>query len=81
MKVIARGFIFSIWLIFLSNPLFSQDKNGLFGDSLDNAFDISNWLFELHGILPIISPITEPALGYGFIGAPVPGIQVLVSDT
>ena len=45
--------------------LFSQNDTKLFRDSLDGAFDISKWLFELHGFIPIVSPITEPALGYG----------------
>ncbi len=45
--------------------LLSQNDTKLFKDSLDGAFDISKWLFELHGFVPIISPITEPALGYG----------------
>ena len=48
------------------DPAVAQDKKGLFRDTLDNAFDISKWLLDLHGFLPVISPITEPALGYGF---------------
>ena len=51
--------------------LFSQDGSKLFRDSLDGAFDISKWLFDLHGFIPIISPITEPAVGYGLVGAGV----------
>jgi hypothetical protein len=51
--------------------LFSQDDNKIFRDTLDNAFDISKWLFELHGFIPVVSPITEPALGYGFVAAGV----------
>jgi len=49
----------------------SQNETKLFRDSLDGAFDISKWLFELHGFIPIVSPITEPALGYGLVGAGV----------
>jgi len=51
--------------------LFSQNETKLFRDSIDGAFDISKWLFELHGFIPIVSPITEPALGYGLVGAGV----------
>jgi len=51
--------------------LHSQNETKLFRDSLDGAFDISKWLFDLHGFIPIISPITEPALGYGLVGAGV----------
>ena len=34
-------------------------------DTLDGTFDISHWLFDLHGFIPLIPPITEPAVGYG----------------
>ena len=51
--------------------LHSQNETKLFRDSLDGAFDLSKWLFDLHGFIPVISPITEPALGYGLVGAGV----------
>ena len=37
----------------------------LFIDTLDNAFDISHYMYNLNGLLPIASPITEPAVGFG----------------
>ena len=37
----------------------------LFRDSVDNAFDIGNWLSQVYGFVPVVSPITEPATGYG----------------
>jgi len=43
----------------------NKEKLKLFIDSLDNALDLSNYLYNLHGFLPVISPITEPAVGYG----------------
>jgi len=49
----------------LSTISLAQKEQKLFIDSLDNAFDISHYLFNLHGLLPIVSPITEPAVGYG----------------
>jgi len=49
----------------------AQTKKGTFRDTIDNAFDISKFLLELNGFLPIISPITEPAVGYGAIGVGV----------
>lgn len=49
----------------------TQKKQGIFRDSLDHAFDISKWLLDLHGVVPLISPITEPAVGYGAAGAAV----------
>lgn len=54
-----------------SASLLSQSEGKLFRDTLDGAFDISKWLFELNGFLPLVSPITEPALGYGLVGAGV----------
>ncbi len=61
-------------LILLSSTLWSlgvnaQEKQRLFIDSLDNAFDVSHYLYDLHGFLPIASPITEPAVGYGAAAA------------
>lgn len=47
------------------NTLDAQAKKGTFRDTVDNAIDLSKFLLELHGFLPIISPITEPAVGYG----------------
>lgn len=32
---------------------------------------MSNWLLELNGFMPIIVPITEPAVGYGAVAAGV----------
>ena len=36
-----------------------------FIDTTDNALDVSKWITQLHGFLPLPSIITEPALGYG----------------
>ena len=55
-------------LILLSTSfttLRSQNETKIFRDTLDGAFDISKWLFELNGFIPLVSPITEPAVGYG----------------
>ena len=38
-------------------------------DPEDGAFDLSYWLAEKKGFLPILMPITEPAIGYGLGGA------------
>ena len=43
----------------------AQKKQSAIRDTLDNAIDISYYLNNLHGVLPIISPITEPAVGFG----------------
>ena len=43
-----------------------QTKNKIsFRDPVDGAFDVSSFLLEHNGVLPIIFPITEPAVGYG----------------
>ena len=36
-----------------------------FKDPEDGALDLSQFLLEANGVLPVIIPITEPAVGYG----------------
>lgn len=48
-----------------------------FKDSTDNALDLSYFLKDLNGVLPIISPITEPAVGYG---AAVAGLYFIAKE-
>ena len=43
----------------------AQRKTDIFTDTLDNAFDISKWLMQKEGFLPVPMIITEPAVGYG----------------
>jgi surface antigen Omp85-like protein len=64
-----------------TNLLKAQEKPKLFKDSIDNAFDISHYMYNLHGLLPIISPITEPAVGYGAAAALVYFIPKKPSET
>jgi hypothetical protein len=40
-----------------------------FKDPDDGWFDISNFLDTAYGFVPLIAPITEPAVGYGATGA------------
>ena len=47
-------------------------------DSIDDAIDLSRFLGELHGILPVVSPITEPAVGYGIAAA---GLYFITKET
>jgi hypothetical protein len=42
-----------------------------FRDPEDGRFDVSGFLDTAHGFLPLVVPITEPALGYGAVGAAV----------
>ncbi|MDF3129733.1 BamA/TamA family outer membrane protein [Kiritimatiellaeota bacterium B1221] len=47
----------------------SSPQPSLFRDPDDGAFDISGFLDTATGFFPIVSPITEPAVGYGGFGA------------
>lgn len=49
----------------------SGKKTSMFRDSVDNAIDISNFLLNKKGFLLVPSLITEPAVGYGAMGAAV----------
>jgi len=63
--------LFSVILVLFLFPVLSaQPKKGnnLFKDSLDGKFDISSFLIDAHGFVPVPYIITEPALG-GFGGA------------
>ncbi len=66
-----------LFLLLLCVPLFNlqvkaQEKKGgfktQFVDSLDKSLDISVWLSQVYGFLPVVSIITEPATGYGVAG-------------
>jgi hypothetical protein len=40
-----------------------------FFDADDGAFDVSGFLDTAYGFIPLVVPITEPAVGYGAVGA------------
>ena len=40
-------------------------------DPEDGWFDLSSFLEQPHGFIPLLAPITEPAIGYGVAGAAV----------
>ena len=42
-----------------------KKKKLSFKDHEDGAFDLSQFLLEANGVLPVFIPITEPAVGYG----------------
>ena len=61
-----RRFITSFYIfifVLFSASVFAQKKNLLFKDSVDGAFDMSDYLIEAHGFIPVPILITEPALG------------------
>lgn len=70
---ILRFFTFCFTVFLLMGPVNSfgqidsiQKKKKLsFKDPEDGAFDLSQFLLEANGVLPVIIPITEPAVGYG----------------
>jgi Omp85 superfamily domain len=47
----------------------SESSGSKFRSPDDNAVDISKFLDEPYGFLPLVVPITEPAVGYGAVGA------------
>ena len=49
----------------------AQKKKLSFKDSLDKKFDMSDYIIDLHGFIPVPILITEPALG-GFGGGIAP---------
>lgn len=68
MKKYLFPFIFLFSVLFSPLWVNAQKKHQTFKDTLDHAFDVSYYLKTLHGFLPLVSPITEPAVGYGAAG-------------
>jgi hypothetical protein len=46
-----------------------QEAPSKFFDAADGWLDFSGFLDTAYGFVPIVSPITEPAVGYGAVGA------------
>jgi hypothetical protein len=57
--------IFILVLCFCAISSRSQSFREMFIDTTDNALDASKWLGTVTGFVPMIMPITEPAVGYG----------------
>jgi hypothetical protein len=53
----------------VSKPEAVDESDRRFYSPDDGRFDVSGFLDEKYGFLPIILPITEPAVGYGAAGA------------
>ena len=51
--------------LLISANLFATGLADTFIDPIDNHIDMSNWLLEKKGFLPVPIIITEPAVGYG----------------
>lgn len=68
-----KKIIFCVIALGLYTSINAQGKKGRvpLKDSLDGAFDLSNYIIEAHGFIPVPITITEPAVG-GFGGGLVP---------
>jgi hypothetical protein len=62
---------FFLLLCVLAESAQAQKKKLSFKDSVDKKFDMSDYIIDLHGFIPVPILITEPALG-GFGGGIAP---------
>jgi len=65
-----RGLAAAILCLVAASRVFAQEttagaSTSLFRDPQDGAFDVSAWAATRTGVIPVLSPITEPAVGYG----------------
>jgi len=71
MKICKNCFLLILFCLFTQST-YAQKKNKVsLKDSLDGAVDLSDFLMNSHGFVPVISPITEPAVGFGGAIAPI----------
>jgi hypothetical protein len=54
-----------------SQPAAQPAATSRFADPADGRFDLSGFLDEAYGFVPLLIPITDPAVGYGALGAAV----------
>jgi hypothetical protein len=70
---------FAIFIVLIAfncvHPVYGQRTEVTFKDSIDNRFDLSDWVLTANGFIPVPIIITEPAVG-GFGG----GIFALFID-
>jgi len=71
MKKYGLSFATALLVLSLSLQAQSKKKSISFKDSLDKAFDLSDYIIDANGFVPIPYIITEPAVG-GFGGALIP---------
>lgn len=72
LKYIYFVFIFFGIISIANSQILKQHR-----DSLDGAIDLSHFLKDLNGVLPVVSPITEPAVGFG---AAVAGLYFIAKE-
>lgn len=68
----SKKYVFLFFITLLEwSPLFAQKKPVSLKDSLDGKFDLSKYIIDANGFVPVPMIITEPAVG-GFGGAIIP---------
>lgn len=70
-KPTQKNILFLLLIILSFNTLSAQKHQVVFKDSIDGAFDLSDFLIYANGFLVVPTIVTEPALG-GFGGAVAP---------
>lgn len=70
-KFFRNFFLCNLFLVLSCHALMAQKTHISVKDSLDGAFDLSDYIIYAHGFIVVPTIITEPALG-GFGGAVVP---------
>ena len=54
-----------LWMLFDGGAAHAAGEFDRFNDPDDGAFDLSEWLLDQKGFLPVPIIITEPAVGFG----------------
>ncbi|MFD2942546.1 BamA/TamA family outer membrane protein [Flavobacterium notoginsengisoli] len=70
-KTTRKIILFSLWFLLSFQAVNAQKQHISVKDSLDGAFDLSDYIIYAHGFIVVPTVITEPALG-GIGGAVVP---------
>ncbi len=72
LKVISSGIVCFFLLVSTVNAQEKESKKVSFRDSIDHQFDLSDWIINKQGFVPVPTIITEPSLGgFGVALAPV----------
>ena len=71
-STVFRGVLAVAILLLPAAPAIAETSlKELFTDPQDGAFDMSRFIKTRTGFVPIVAPVTEPALGYGAAGGVV----------
>jgi len=64
-----RRAFFSLVVALAASAATAAGPGSKFRDASDGWFDLASFIDTAYGFVPIVSPITEPAVGYGAVGA------------